>query len=366
MADFRPESWKALEKGFDKAHTIDEVLTPVFAYVSQLPGVSNVSILRPRKMRLKRIDDVELHTNGEELSDVLLVEACSANNHEAIGKRIPFGYGITGIAAQLGATQVIDNIESDIRYVHCTGRPITGSEIAVPLYSDDERKNLVGVLEAQSLEPFSNESIETIRSVGEKLGWKLCGITKGEKDHLTGLINQKTFESYAKLEIQYAFRNDYNLSFAVLDLDNFKKHNDTLGHLSGNELLTRFGEEIRTYARESDLLCRVGGDEFLIVMPETNRDEARTTMVRLVTEIGDQIKQDNPELLRALGVSHPIPLGISYGIGSLYYAEKMYAIDTEGASIPHDQDSFNKLYDYLYKEADMGLYRMKAHNKVGR
>ena len=100
-----------------------------------------------------------------------------------------------------------------------------------------------------------------------------------QKDGLTGLDNFRTFSN------QWEHRSKYGWFF-VLDLDHFKQINDTYGHLAGNEVLLYMGKVFRFVIRENDLLCRMGGDEFLIFCSEMkNKSDATEFAQRLINEV---------------------------------------------------------------------------------
>jgi diguanylate cyclase (GGDEF)-like protein len=101
------------------------------------------------------------------------------------------------------------------------------------------------------------------------------------RDPLTGLANRSTFHEVAARQISLAERNDAPLSLLLLDLDDFKTVNDTLGHLAGDALLVALARVWQTQLRPSDLLARLGGDEFAALLPATNRQQADAVADRL-------------------------------------------------------------------------------------
>ena len=100
-------------------------------------------------------------------------------------------------------------------------------------------------------------------------------------DGLTGLYNHRTFYERLDEELVRARRYDAPLSVVLIDLDDFKTVNDTRGHQFGDSLLVRCAELMRRELRRTDIVCRYGGDEFGVIMPETNGEAARSMMCRL-------------------------------------------------------------------------------------
>jgi diguanylate cyclase (GGDEF)-like protein len=104
-------------------------------------------------------------------------------------------------------------------------------------------------------------------------------------DDLTSLYNRRFLDEYLRIQIAMAHRQRTPISFITLDLDRFKAVNDTWGHETGDRVLARTGEIIRVAARASDLPVRMGGEEFLIVMPDTDASGALVFAQRLLESI---------------------------------------------------------------------------------
>jgi diguanylate cyclase (GGDEF)-like protein len=94
------------------------------------------------------------------------------------------------------------------------------------------------------------------------------------QDHLTGLANFRYFLRRFNEEIKRADRYRHLVTLAMVDLDHFKRFNDTHGHLSGNRALEHIAQLLRAQVRETDLVARYGGEEFAIILPETTKNEA--------------------------------------------------------------------------------------------
>jgi diguanylate cyclase (GGDEF)-like protein/PAS domain S-box-containing protein len=99
-------------------------------------------------------------------------------------------------------------------------------------------------------------------------------------DSLTSLRSRRAFLDHLAGQVESAARNARPLSILILDIDEFKRYNDGFGHLAGDEVLRLFGKILRNTARRSDLVARLGGEEFGIVLPETNAEGARTLAER--------------------------------------------------------------------------------------
>ena len=101
------------------------------------------------------------------------------------------------------------------------------------------------------------------------------------RDDLTGLLNHRAFEERCAQELSRAERAGQPVSVIVFDLDGFKQINDEGGHQKGDEVLRWFGAFLQNSARSMDIVCRIGGDEFALIFPETDAFEARTLVERL-------------------------------------------------------------------------------------
>jgi diguanylate cyclase (GGDEF)-like protein len=110
----------------------------------------------------------------------------------------------------------------------------------------------------------------TVRSRGKALQRMV------NTDALTGVLSRHAVMQRASTEVQRALRYNRPLSCIILDIDNFKKVNDTWGHACGDAVLVAFAKRAATLVRSSDMLGRIGGEEFVIVAPETNREQATT------------------------------------------------------------------------------------------
>lgn len=108
---------------------------------------------------------------------------------------------------------------------------------------------------------------------------------KVKEDQLTGAYNRRGLAEHFQREISRAERSNNPLSVALLDVDNFKQLNDRYGHLTGDDALKYLVDVIRHFVRPSDVVARFGGEEFVVLMPETSIEEAMQTVQRLQREL---------------------------------------------------------------------------------
>ncbi|MBZ5491352.1 MAG: GGDEF domain-containing protein [Acidobacteriia bacterium] len=123
---------------------------------------------------------------------------------------------------------------------------------------------------------------------------------QAETDKLTGIYNRRHFEDSLELEIQRARRYGAPLALLMIDVDNFKLLNDRHGHLMGDRMLCRLARECESCLRISDVFCRYGGDEFVIIAPETSA-QAAMTMARRMRQNIEAVGTD--QSFGALGIS---------------------------------------------------------------
>ncbi|MCX6078264.1 MAG: sensor domain-containing diguanylate cyclase [Chloroflexi bacterium] len=160
---------------------------------------------------------------------------------------------------------------------------------------------------------------------------------KATTDELTGIYNRHHFMESATQELNRALRHNHPLTVAMIDLDHFKQINDRYGHVAGDQALIVFSQIIQKEIRNIDVFARYGGDEFVLLFPETNAEQARDVIERVRLALTAQ-----PIEL----VGKMLSLTLSSGIASLTYE--------------------NETLDALLSHADQVLYRAKeaGRNRV--
>jgi diguanylate cyclase (GGDEF)-like protein len=159
-------------------------------------------------------------------------------------------------------------------------------------------------------------------------------------DPLTGLPNRRFFFDHANLILESAKRYRTPLTLLLIDLDHFKKINDTYGHEAGDLLLKNFTEVLRKNSRKSDLPARLGGEEFALLMPNTDLQQGRVVAERIRQEFQNSI---------IVYEGREIKMTLSGGLAS-------YGPDVEGID-----DLIRMADEALYKAKELGRNRIEVY-----
>ena len=160
------------------------------------------------------------------------------------------------------------------------------------------------------------------------------------RDGLTGLFNRRTFMTLAAQEYQRALRYHHSFAVILFDLDEFKQINDTYGHLCGDEVLQEVARRCQERLRSVDLLGRYGGEEFVILLPETGQSDAEAVAEKIRSVIGN-----TPIQLVEIQIS----IAVTISVGGIVFT-------------PDDQEAMPS-FDTIFSRADEMMY---ASKKAGR
>ena len=211
-----------------------------------------------------------------------------------------------------------------------------GHTLCIPLAAQGV---MSGLLYASSETEIPANHREVLLRVSEQLSQAVANLKLREslrlqslRDELTGLYNRRYLEANLNREIQRCQRRNLPLSVLMVDVDHFKTFNDQYGHAAGDALLSALGRTMEQNVREEDIACRYGGEEFTVVLPEADTEEAARTAERLRVAIASLTVQ---HMRKTYG-----PATISIGIATM----------PEHGSSP----------DALLAAADRALYQAKA------
>lgn len=239
------------------------------------------------------------------------------------------------------------------------GKRATYDSIACfPLFVDDHLYGAITLCNFNRNRYFDRQVQDTLQLLCKQLGSQLQQLKHSENllimsttDQLTGLFNRQALLARLEQEItlykQHA--DTYQCALAYIDLDNFKVVNDVLGHDVGDNVLKKFAELLTSSMRSVDIIARWGGDEFVVVFPNSNHQQAQISAKRLLQQLKKQCFfrrelcqwAENPQMVTNLP-------NLSCSIGITDCAATDYRLLNE---------------DWLLKQADRGLYQAKAAGK---
>ena len=171
-------------------------------------------------------------------------------------------------------------------------------ELNVLLNSILEDTRSIGLTVQRTRDEFMNSQKQALAAEKriEELTAELDYIGQvAHQDYLTGALNRRGMDEALEREFSRADRHNTTLCVAMLDIDHFKKLNDTLGHATGDEALTHLAKVLKEVLRTTDVLARYGGEEFIIILPATPQDEAVKVVTRVQRELTKNFFMHNNE-----------------------------------------------------------------------
>jgi diguanylate cyclase (GGDEF)-like protein len=322
------EIGKALTSSLD----IGEVMHLILAKVSEL--------LKPRNWSLLLRD--------QQTGELYFKAAVGAGSEMLMHLRLQRGEGIAGWVAEHNAPLIVDDVIADPRFAarfDKTSRFHTKSILCVPLAIKGRVLGVIELVNGEGDGSFSTEDLRILSTVAEFSAIAIENAQNFAKvqeltvlDDHTGLFNSRHLKRTLEQEIIRATRFGHPVSLVFFDLDYFKRVNDTYGHQAGSKLLAEVGRLLLGTLRSTDVPVRYGGDEFVVLLPETSKDQAMECAKRLRAEISQW---------KFLAEEPYGPLKITASLGV--------------ASFPDDA----RAPDELLRRADDAMYRVKAERRDG-
>jgi diguanylate cyclase (GGDEF)-like protein len=322
------EIGKALTSSLD----ISEVMNLILAKVSGL--------LKPSNWSLLLLDP--------QTGELYFQAARGPGSDKLIGLRLSPGEGIAGHVARTAQPLRVDDVRTDARFAARFDEKSSfhsRSILCVPLVAKGTVLGVVELVNGAQHGPFSDEDLRTLSTVGEFASIAIenaRNFTKVQEltiiDDHTGLYNSRHLRRQLEQECVRATRFGHPVSVIFFDLDRFKRVNDTRGHQSGSRVLFEIGELLHRTLRATDVAVRYGGDEFVVLLPETSRDQALEVARRLRDEVAAAVFLGHE-------ASGAVRLTASFGV----------------ATFPDDGST----PDELIGRADEAMYRVKARSRDG-
>jgi diguanylate cyclase (GGDEF)-like protein len=246
----------------------EELLIKVCALIQQAFQVGHVSVL------LRDDDGLVLRASQGRFT------ACSPS-----GGRLPATTGLWGRSLAPGKTLIENDVRTDVEYVGFYQE--TQSRMCIPLVSFGQT---MGVLMLESDHPgsFQEGDVESLEAVADICATAIQNAHYVERvkqlaylDGLTGIFNRRFFELRVLEEIDRARRFQSGMAVLMVDIDQFKRLNDEFGHLLGDEVLRQVSSMFHQQLRKIDVVCRFGGEEFAVLLSQTNPQHALAVAEKL-------------------------------------------------------------------------------------
>jgi diguanylate cyclase (GGDEF)-like protein/putative nucleotidyltransferase with HDIG domain len=270
-----------------------------FFELSQSLGTSlslqeTFSVMAARLRRLVPYDSVALYVLANSVLKPAFVSGADYALFSSL--QIPIGQGLSGWVAEHKKAIINGNPSVEPGYLNDpTKFSSLNSALAVPLVG---ATGVVGVLAVYqyATDAFSRDQLRIVLAIASKLSVSIENALKYEQaecsattDYLTGLPNARSLFVHLEQEVSRGERSGDWVTVLVCDLDGFKQVNDEFGHLTGNKVLSLVAARMRDTCRSYDYVARMGGDEFVLVLPGLARDvlpEKVYTLTKIVEEIG--------------------------------------------------------------------------------
>jgi diguanylate cyclase (GGDEF)-like protein len=276
------------------------------------------------------------------------VEAALLDAAAPDGARVSAAVGMPVDEAAKAAVQLPENdnlraVEIAYRYriddVEGSSESHVRSGVVVPMRADGLTVGTLSAFSRSAAAALGESQVDELERLAVRAGPALDNARRytearslADLDALTGLHNRRYFHETLAREVARGHRYHRRLSLIVFDVDDFKAVNDRIGHLAGDAVLAEAAERMRTVCRSADIACRVGGDEFAVVLPEAACEEAELLAGRIARAIN----------------ARPIPpagtVSLSAGVAELRPADRL-------------TDLFQRADDALYRAKELGKAR---------
>jgi len=261
--------------------------------------------------------------------------------------KLKLGEGVAGWVAREGKPMVVHDVSEDPRFFNEMDLHLgfqTNSILCVPL---ETRGKILGVLEVINKKGGGQFSDGDLNLVTKLAGFAAVAIENARlyhqaklltlTDELTHLYNSRFFNQFLESEVKRCRRYDSNVSLIFLDLDFFKKVNDQYGHLMGSKLLQEAADVLRAGLRDVDIVARYGGDEFLVILPETR--------IVAAAHVAERMRIDFEKKIFLAEEGLDVTVTASFGV----------------ASFPE----FSSSKEELVRLADQAMYHVKNQSRNG-
>ena len=232
---------------------------------------------------------------------------------EILNDTFPFGVGITGWAVEHRQPVLSNQAHLDPRVAFVPGTPVDPEAlIVVPLIARGVLKGTLNVYRIGEQASFTEVEFELAQRLGDAAALALDNAhirarleREAQTDSLTGLYNHRYFHERLRRELTLASAEHANVAVLMVDIDDFKKVNDVFGHAVGDEVLAELADHLRASVRTGDVVCRIGGEEFAVIVPGSRQERT----IALATRLAERLDRVELGLAGRIAVS----IGIAQG-----------------------------------------------------
>ena len=267
--------FQELGKALTSSLQLDQVLRTIMEKIDEFLRPDNWSLLLLDEAKQELYFELAVGKASQALKDV----------------RIKLGQGIAGWVAQHGEVVIVPDTTKDTRFfgkVDEKTKMETRSIVAVPVKFRDTCLGVIELINCVGVDGFDPRDLKLLEALSDFAAIALENARHVKriheltiKDDCTSLYNARHMGFILDTEIYRSQRYNYEFSIVFIDLDHFKLVNDTHGHLVGSRLLAEMGEALKTNCRLIDFAFRYGGDEFVILLPQTSKENAINVARRL-------------------------------------------------------------------------------------
>jgi diguanylate cyclase (GGDEF)-like protein len=232
---------------------------------------------------------------------------------EIMNDRPSFGQGITGWAVEHREPLLVNQAHLDPRVQVVPGTPPDEPEalITIPLVARDSIQGALNIYRLGEDARFTEEDFELAKRFGDAAALALDNAQiretlelQAQTDSLTGLYNHRYFHERLRSELTRATRSHDSIAVLMLDIDDFKRVNDVYGHGAGDQVLVALADVLRGSLRLSDVVCRLGGEEFGIIMSSCQAGDALALAERLLERMREESFEPAGSLTLSIGAAH--------------------------------------------------------------